>query len=278
MTSARNLGLTVTGSSGREELVLCPFHSDKTSSAWWNPDKELFYCAVCGIGLNLVQLASRLNVALDEIASNANENIQDYNLMVETPHYDLGEVKYHPYFEKRKIDRQVFYMYGARFKDSIPIAASFPIYDLTNKVVGVQYRYLNPEETGTRYRTFGEVQPVWPMHELKWLVTTKTVIVTEGVFSAMRLSSHLYHNESSTINLIVLATMGAKANSKTLALLNPFKSIFLYDNDNAGRRACKKMRELAPLGHAYVLSTSPDDMNNTQLYELVDKVEKLYAS
>jgi DNA primase len=56
---ARAVGLEVTGTSGGEELVVCPFHDDHNASATWNPKSDLFYCFTCGEGMNLEQLLRR---------------------------------------------------------------------------------------------------------------------------------------------------------------------------------------------------------------------------
>lgn len=269
MSSARQFGLTVTGSSGKQELVLCPFHEDKRASAWWHPQKELFYCAVCGFGLNAQQLAFRLGLELDEIAGDENF-LPDFDLMDDTPYLDLGHADYHtPYYQNRGINAASCLRYGARFKASKPAAAVLPITNLQGHIVGAQYRYLDPEESGTRYRTMGLVQPVWPMHLLYELNPFYPLLLVEGVFSAMRLYTCGVPN--------AFALMGAKANQEIVDTLRSFECIFLYDNDSAGRRACEKMRHLNPLHHSFVISPSPDDMSEEEIKNLTHRLEKRLA-
>ena len=40
---------------GREELGICPLHDDRHPSLRVNPDKQVFYCAPCGIGGDVIR-------------------------------------------------------------------------------------------------------------------------------------------------------------------------------------------------------------------------------
>jgi DNA primase len=157
--------------------------------------------------------------------------------------------------------------YKIGHKISSPEAIVMPITTLKGNVVGVQYRYLDAELAGTRYKTFGKVTPLWPMHMLNGI---NEVLVVEGAFSAMRMSTYLSNHFSSFAP--VFATLGAKANQEIVDTVRPFVSVFLYDNDEAGRTACRKLRKLCPTVNAWTLNTSPDDMNDEQVEELMKKV------
>jgi hypothetical protein len=278
MTSARVLGLEVAGMSGGEELVLCPFHEDRKPSAWYSPTKDLFYCAVCNLGLNLYQLADRLNLDVSELEEFAPDDLPDLDL-IETPiDFELGERVYIPYYEQRNISEYVTTLYGLTWQAK-PEAVILPLTNLNGKLKGVQYRYLHPEETGTRYRTVGETFPVWPMHFLKatgWV--GEPLLVTEGAWSAMRLTDYAARQGHS---LLVLALLGAKANQRIVDTLRPFNCCFLYDGDKAGKRACAKMRSLWPTAHVWTLSVSPDDMSDEQIEALFNRLDskgvQLYA-
>jgi len=47
---------------GKELPFLCPCHADHHPSARWNPEKQCWYCFVCGIGGGYKDLAKRLNL------------------------------------------------------------------------------------------------------------------------------------------------------------------------------------------------------------------------
>lgn len=267
MTSARAFGLVVEGMSGGEEMVLCPFHNDTHASAWFNPRKELFFCAVCSIGLNAVQLCQRLGIER-EVELEEREP-EDYNLIDDTPVLDLGKPIYHEYFKQRGVMIPTAAHYGLRWKYNEPQAAVLPLTGLKGETLGAVYRYLEPDRAGTRYKKMGFTTPVWPMHHLKGLESMETLIVTEGAWSAMRLHSYFYTMGWKTT---IVSLLGAKANQVIVDLLEPFDVFYLYDGDEAGKKACMKMRNLSPMSHAYTLSISPDDMTDEQLTEMLEKL------
>jgi DNA primase len=75
-------------------------------------------------------------------------------------------------------------------------------------------------------------------------------------------------------DLQAYATLGAKGNQMVREVTRAFDAIFLYDGDEAGARACKKMRELG-VEHAYCVPVSPDDMDDEQLEILTERIERL---
>lgn len=269
MTSIRSLGLEVVRISGGHEMVLCPFHADTTASAWFNPRKSLFYCAVCGIGKNIQQLAVALGVEWDGEDWDIYENIPEYSMIGGSEPIDIGNAIYHPYMEYRKITQRVVDDFGLRFKDYQPEAVVFPVTTLSGTHIGAVYRFIGG---GQRYKKVGEMTPIWPLHFLiKATVLPKHLIVTEGGFSALRLAPLMYSDE------MVVSTLGALANERIVDITAPFEAVtFLYDDDIAGDRACRKMRKLAPLRKAFTLSKAPDDMTDLELIQLADKLRRLY--
>lgn len=265
MTSARSFGLTVTGTSGGQELVLCPFHPDRHSSAWWHPTKNLFYCAVCGFGLNAQQLAKRLGVEYEEVIEWSAEP-EEYNLVDESEPWNLGGDIYHDYFRERGIHEKVIKEYGLRWMNTEPKGAVILLTSTRGEVQGVQYRYQDADRAGTRYKTYGKVPPVWPMHKLIEKRVNTPLLIVEGVWSVLRLETFNY-NHPEIIPFRPFALLGAKANEEIVNVLKPFRPLYLYDADEAGKRACKKMRELDPLTPCFV-SKSPDDMKDNEIAQL----------
>lgn len=270
MYSARSLGLTVTKGSGGEDLVLCPFHADNRPSAWFSEKKGLFYCAVCSLGLNVKQLMEKMGLDPSEVETMGYDALPDFNLITEYDTPVLYETFYHPYYAKRGVEKIVFQEYDLRWCDRSPQAAVLPITNYYGDVVGTCFRYVNVQESGTRYKMFGEVTPIWPMHHLL-RVDGEGLLIFEGAFSALRVASYL-----SQFNLQgqCFSLLGAKANPAIADTVRRLKPIFLYDNDFAGQRACRRMRELLPLAPSYTLNKSPDDMSDDEVERLFQKLMK----
>jgi DNA primase len=279
MSSGRNFGLNVVGSSGGQELVLCPWHHDTRPSAWFNPISELYYCAVCNLGLNAYQLAKRMGFEVEEIEFGEREQEpEDYDLVEEV--FDsatmLGSSVTSGYLLSRGVDENVGGYYGVRYQTTEQ-AVVFPITTIMGKAVGACWRYEHPEKHGTRYKKFGEQKPVWPMHHLRQFVEDDWVIVCEGAFSAMRLQTYLVDKIGMDMeDSPVVALLGAKANREIVDVVAPFQCIFLYDKDRAGINACKRMRAMAPLQQAYTLPKAPDDMDDKELHQLWTKLLSKY--
>lgn len=270
---AADFGLEVQGSSAGQELVLCPFHNDNHASAWFEPNRGLFYCAVCGVGFNSYQLAEKLGVEYDEIRWGEDDEIGEYNLLdasiVSAFPEEIGS---HPYLEQRMVSSTVAKMYGLRQSfDSI----IFPIRTINGHEIGHVKRFFDTRESGTRYKVIGKQTPVWPIGFLKQIESEYPVIVTEGAWSAMRINTVLMDTVKKFAPC--LALFGAKANQLIVNCLNGIDKqvVFLYDRDEAGKRACRKMRTLMPYAHSFVVSTSPDDMTDEEIIRLMISIIQL---
>lgn len=269
MTSIRVLGLEVTRTSGGHEMVCCPFHSDRNASAWFNPKKRLFYCAVCGTGMNINQLARALKIDYEWDGEDFEQDIPDYQMFNSTQEFEIGLMLMHPYIESRGVDEFYANGYGLRVKTGSPEAIVMPMLSLSGKIIGASYRFIDPSKAGTRYKKVGTQTDLWP---LPFLLedNIKRVIVTEGGWSAMALAPHLNRYERA------VALMGARANRDIAQLVQPFDEVvFLYDDDIAGDRACRQMRRLSPLRQSFTLEKAPDDMEESEIKTLLEKVRKL---
>lgn len=267
MLSARVLGLKVARTSAGEEIVSCPFHDDSNPSSWWNPVKELFYCPVCQIGMNAKQLMNALGLEC-VLEGEEEREVPEYNLIAEKIILPSGLCMWNDYFEERAIAPAIVWEYGLEVKLDEPQGVILPITNWKGERVGVSIRFLKPKQAGTRYKFIGETRPLWPMHKLPKRSEGRLVI-TEGAWSAMRLTS--FWGERGRM---AFALMGAKANLAIDSLARPFHPVFLYDGDQAGVNACRKMRSFGNQ-HAYCLKTSPDDMTDEQLQELTERIERL---
>jgi hypothetical protein len=274
----RDLGVEVVRTSGGEEIVRCPFHTDSSPSAWFSPKKKLFWCAVCNLGLNLVQLRDRLapDLDLDGLHESLDPiTLPDFDLTNEPVVLEMGEELYHDYFKRRGVSADTVNTYGLLWKEETPSAAVLPIRNMRWQTIGVMHRYLDPKLTGTRYKIQGETTPIWPMQWLLGLEDGHRVMVTEGVWSAMRLSSFMF--EGGISNAIIFSLMGAKANQEIVDTLRPFRPVFLYDGDTAGVNACKKMRHLAPTWQSYTLNKAPDDCTDIELLRMLERLAERWV-
>lgn len=267
MSSARDFGITVVRTSGAEENVICPFHADSSPSASFNKTKGLFYCYVCGVGYNISQLAEKLCIDMGDLDDEM-EVLSDYDFVSGDTPLEIGErVEWHKYYWERKVSGITCFTYDLHFKEGSFPAAVFPVKSLKGEVIGAVYRFTDPK--GNRYVKVGQMTPVWPMPFLKTFREGQPVIVCEGVFSALRIHSFFSDIHS---HLAALCLFGAKANQQIIDTLNPFRPVYLYDHDQAGIKACKKMRQLSPTSLAFTLSTAPDDMTDEQLEDLFVKI------
>lgn len=273
MLSARMLGLTVQRVSAGEELVVCPFHNDNHASAWFSPEKELFYCAVCGIGLNARSLIRKMgsDLDLDELIEQAKDEIPDLDLVIEPHTIPFGNPDLRPsYYEERGISDEVIEMYGLEYSVAMG-SIVFPVHNVTGSRIGSVQRFLHAEVAGTRYKKSGTMTPIWPLDKLGALKQGDRVFITEGVWSALRLATWGRMNKGRGLTFCLF---GAKANQEIVDVLRPFNPVFLYDNDEAGRNACAKMRGLLHRGHAFTLAKAPDDMNDKEIQDMLVKLWK----
>jgi DNA primase len=273
MTSAKDFGLTVVRSSGNEENIVCPFHEDSAPSATYNKAKGLFYCFVCGTGYNNQQLAEKLGLEWEDVEDSVNI-LEDFDLLSEESLLEMGDkCVSNEYLTKRGIDSLIADFYEIRYKGGMFPAVVLPVTTLKGITIGAVYRHT--ASGFSRYIKVGKMTPIWPMHILNYYDPGRPIIVTEGAFSAMRLATVWSDFHFPEKIVLPVATLGAMASQEILDVLSHLKPIFLYDDDEAGNRACRKMRKISRLCKAYTLSTSPDDMDTEQLSELAWKVMEL---
>ena len=263
MTTARAFGLEVIRNSGGEEIVKCPFHNDRHASAWWNPVKNLFWCSVCQIGANIEQLLFLTGNKIDVEAWNEYEEREVPLVSIEPDDYEprVGAPFYSSYIERRGVSESIALAYGLTVGVVWP-DITIPVRNRGGYLTGTITRFIDTTRSkGQRYQREGKMWPVWPMERLQGVIAGEFVLVTEGIFSALR-----WLSVNSTF--CTFSTAGARANRDIAEVLSPFTPIFLYDADGAGRRAARKMRELRPDAFVYTMATAPDDMDDAQLKKL----------
>jgi len=259
----RAIGLEVVGASGGEELVKCPFHDDHHASATWNPKSELFYCFVCGIGMNLEQLLKKTGNKIDADIFYEEWTPPSIDLSRDEASWEVGFTTHCDYLAERGVSKKVATKYGVEVSgDGERII--FPVRDHYGKTMGIIWRYINPG-VGPRYRKSGKQYPIWPMDYLVGTARGEYVIVTEGLFSCLRIASV-------DPRFRVVALAGAKANLDIVAAMSAFTPIFIYDKDLAGIRAAKQMKSFRPEWTVFTVRVPPDDRSDEGVKKLVDEV------
>ena len=262
----RTVGLDVVGGAGAEELVKCPFHDDTHASASWNPKSNLFYCFTCGFGMGLEQLLKAMGKEIDSEAFYAEreEHVVELDLSRSgSMSFSDGYYHYNEYLKLRGVSEQACKDYGVTVAED-GSKVFFAVTDHIGKTVGRISR--NVYASSTRYIKVGEQRPVWPMDRLMGLCYGEYVLITEGLFSCLRIAS-----VDNRIQPFALA--GAKANMKIVAALSSFNPIFIYDRDRAGIAAATRMKQLKPEWTVLTAATAPDDMlKDSSITKLIDKI------
>lgn len=262
----RTIGLEVVGGAGAEELVKCPFHDDKNASASWNPKSNLFYCFTCGFGMGLEQLLSAMGKEIDIEAFMDEREEHVVELDLSRParmSFSEGYCNYNEYLELRGVSEEVCKDYGVTVSGD-GSKVFFTVTDHIGKTVGRISR--NVYASSTRYIKVGDQRPVWPMDRLYSSPYGEYVLVTEGLFSCLRIASV-------DKRMSVFALAGAKANMYIVAALSSFNPIFIYDRDKAGIAAARKMKKLKPEWIVLTSKVAPDDMlEDSLITKLIDKI------
>lgn len=264
----RTVGLEVVGTAGAEELVKCPFHDDTHASASWNPKSDLFYCFTCGFGMGLEQLLKATGKEIDSDAFMEEREEHVVKLDLSRPgsmSFSDGHYHYNDYLKRRGVSEQACIDYGVTVSGEGD-KVFFAVTDTHGRTKGRISR--NVHESSTRYIKVGEQTPVWPMDHLVGLTYGEYVLVTEGLFSCLRIASVDKRIE-------VFALAGARANKSIVSVLSAFNPIFIYDRDKAGIRAARRMKKFKPEWIVLTAGISPDDMMlDSSITKLIDKLLK----
>lgn len=256
---AKQLGIDVRYKSGNEQIVICPFHDDKSPSAWFSTEKGLFYCSVCSVGLNFNQLADKLEIENFNVVRGEPEKYDMFPVEREPPR---GIKKYNDYLKDRGITKDYFLR---NMETTIGGDVIFTQY-FGNKREGSIIR----KRRGTpKYLNFSNL-PVWPFKKVETKSGMKIILV-EGLFSAALINQKI--EQLCLENIVCFSLLGVNFNS--------IKSIFVdencfvyFDNDKAGKNAMEKYKNMFPHHRTKILRVSPDDMNEEDLEKFLYKVKR----
>jgi hypothetical protein len=207
--------------------------------------------------MNLMQLLDATGATIDSELFYADD---DYypgpTLDWSSPEMDfpVGIPGYTEYLSSRGVSREAVDHF--QLEIDLPYEnVLFPITSPKGLRTGTIVRYMDkaPGSYGKRYMKMGRMWPVWPMGRLRSIPVHDIVVVTEGLFSALRFETVIQNGKS-------LSLCGARANYDIVSALSAFIPIIVYDNDLAGRKAAKWMKRARPEWTVIVARTSPDDI------------------
>lgn len=277
MFSALDFDIRVSGRAGTEQLCICPYHNDSTPSASFSTTEGLFYCHACGTARNAYQLAvERLGLskkaALEMLsANNFSDRSFEIDLYIDSERRIYGENEYPQYLEQRRVSRDLAHRFGLEYSRYFN-AIVFPLKNIHGKREGGLFRSITGE---TRYFSLGKKTPIWPMERLAFRTPKTKTFFVEGTFSAIRMYDVIESQKYDFLgkDILVFAMMGSDIDEKFVQTVSQFgTNFFLFDNDRAGRKGSSKCLKnfIDPL--VYLLDTSPDDMENDEIAEMITNI------
>lgn len=288
----RKLGIKLVQISRNNALCLCPLHNDHNPSFAVNINNGLWCCySGCGKGnlQGLVKRMKRGDVKIDKIfnlfdrASDVDKLVipEDVNLLRSGSFKRYPEIKIPGYLLKR-LKKETIYHFGLgeivdgeRYAGRIII----PIY-MNDEVVGFQgrsylnhvKRYLNPDDLRVKFLLFGHDD-----------IDSKTVILVEGVFDAMR-----NWERRKKIGFPTVSILGSSLHESQVDLLISKKVdtlILSLDNDSKSRTGQKKSIEiLSKYSNLFKLEVmmlsedvDPDEMSDEEYLKRLGKRKSFNA-
>lgn len=252
---ARELGLNVRGYSGNfETIVSCPnpTHNDHNPSASFNTSNGLLYCFSCGYTSNAFELANAQGIKLEkrEITHTKPDSEELWREFEKAPlaknngylqSRGLLTNSYIEYFDIRAVKQGVVFLFR----------------NTRNKLVGCQIRqYVK----SPKYLTFGE-RILFDSSKIVTYDPNEPIYLTEGVFGMIQ--GHKYGFQT-------LATIGAMIKKESLQRLTNWSKIYgVFDNDDAGLKAAKRLLETIPQAKI-VLGATADEMDWSKLHTNFD--------
>ena len=265
------LGLNVASVSNiflsGEVSVLCPYHDDNDASASYNAKRGKFYCYACGKAATTAELAFDLDGEVLPYIGPTNEYVrQDREELGHLLFQQLQRDKvgiHNEYLASRQISEKTMKQHGAWVTD---YAVVFPFYyDMFRKASGFQIRFLPKFERQTRYLKYGSTRE--SAYPEDWANSPhdrihrspRPVVVTEGIFGAMRAWQNGYNG---------IALTGASSSVRNLLKIawdswSISEPMYLYlDNDDAGLSSAAHFVTSFPYIEPVVVKQPADEISD----------------
>jgi DNA primase len=223
-----NALFTVTGRSGDEFYVLCPFHNDSNSSASFNGKTGLFHCFACAMGLTVRRLCYELDVSTEDIKMKPGQEVTITAPIRDREDLSKSWLEWYSsplaidnwYLKFRGVNNDLIGRYSILAADDAIVFSQ--IHPGTGMAQGVQLRNL---KYSPKYKFIGKRTALWPMQDLKIINPDLPVYLTEGNFGALRAIS---------AGLQAFSCQSVGGIEKAIPILTGLNVIAVFDDDKAG--------------------------------------------
>jgi len=242
--------LTFTGNK-RYSMVKCPFHNDHHASAAVYHDGKggpWFMCYACHTSMPLSKALEKVGID-DFVYEGQNDNF-DLDLFGDSFVLRHPSVRALRYLAQRGVDITQLPPYvGSTEKDN-GVAFGF---GMNGVYVGAQVRVFPEIQRGdVRYSLEGKRTPFFGKYE-DWKRGEYTkLLVVEKAFGTLKIqqASDMYK-----LGIAALCSAGSNMQRELFDYVNP-DTVFLMDNDMAGRNAADRIKRL---GYRVMIPTTPID-------------------
>lgn len=226
-----DFNLKVKRYSAHYAMCLCPFHHDTTPSFSFSLTTGDYICFSCHVVGNVQDLATRQGIKIIQ------RNLQNYETKREDYSWRVlynNELAYNDaYLKTRQVDNVSVAYYNILANRN---AVLFPFYDLKNELMGIGLRLKSNSKL--RYILRGKKPPIYPLNRIYDYPTHETIIVTEGVFGAIRMRQFGYNS---------IALLGSTVSTEAVKWIKRFTQPVLFlDYDVAGLKATLQIKKEVP--------------------------------
>lgn len=260
------LGLDIVKFSYNQKEVqcYCPYHSDEHPSAWFNTEKGLFFCFACGTSKSANEIAKDFKTEVVRKSNLKTGKLDlDYHVVDLNIFSRARKALDNEYLMQRGITNDTIEKFDIR---QINNAIVFLVKGSRKQIIGVQLRLTNSNTKQLRYLNFGDKTTLWSLPYFMENINKKNIVVTEGIFGALKLYQFGYTG---------IATLGVNGVYNAAHLLKYCDNIKIYfDNDYAGiLNACV----LSNMINAKVLvcGEPSDEISEDKIHKLM-RIEGFY--
>jgi len=234
--------------SGQDYVINClnPEHPDNNPSMRIDKLTGIFNCLSCGFSGNLFKhfdvTVNMMDIDILKIKSKISR-IKDNNKFI----IPLGaEVFDRPY---RNIKGETYKQFGTFTHPDYEGRLCFPIYDISNNLVGVSARYVNSGDVPDKYSNHPKGVS-FPLYPTRPNIINGAIIIVEGIFDVLNLYDKGILNVVATLG--ISGGMAKRREAKErfrnkmaiLRLQGVSKLFIMYDDGVGGNKAAEGMQRL----------------------------------
>jgi hypothetical protein len=228
--------------------VYCPFGTERTPNAVYNPIKDSFKCYACGVQINKRASQKIIQYTLGSVEYKDvkfdKDKQQEYKQYLKLP-----VALHNAYIQSRGYDNSVISHFDVREDDT---GIYFPVQLVGGEVAGVQKRLYHPWND-LRYIYLGNRVPLYNMQKIR-KYTGERIYIVEGVFGVLNAYRHGFEN--------VFALLGvSNVNRKIVNSLKEYDVHLIFDDDKAGYINAIKWLNINPQAKAIVTGLEADEID-----------------